>query len=313
VIACLVAIAHAASLYAVVTELGGNETETVQYVVSIDPTSGQLKSVTPTLVITGSSLMYDGISTFDDINGNFFYCPDWPSPLIYSVDVEANAIRPPIYIPAQNEVGLERLEYDPALQNVLALVTVQTGRLDKAYLVSIPVESKGGFKVYGTFSTSFYIYSTDAYNNNFYIVGKNVTTSQWQILTINLTSSSSNPISSVNINGSGCPTTAYPIKFVYDAVLNKFFAYAESQSGNQLSYAVWTIAANGACTSSAPLNIPSGITTSYTYDAADHILWVGHTTNGGSYAVSYSVQNSTVLKQLPISYVPEALEFAYKH
>jgi len=255
-------------------------------------------------VIAGGSLMWDGISSFDDQHGVFYYSPDWPAPLIYSASVVTSSVLAPIYIPGQ--MGIDRLEYDPAYGQLLVLMTVQKGKLDEAYLVSLPVASPGGFKTVGVFQSGVVVYSTDAYQNNFYALVK-APTALFSLLTVNL-SNPAKPISNVPVT---CDNTTLPIKLVYDAVLNHFWAYAEVWKGSQLSYAVWSFTANGNCTLS-PINIPSGITTSYSYDAADHILWLGHTTNGGNYVISYAVQTQ-IVKPIPTTYVPEALEFAYKN
>lgn len=38
--------------------------------------------------IAGSSLTFDGISTFNDDKGIFYYAPNWPAPFVFSADVK---------------------------------------------------------------------------------------------------------------------------------------------------------------------------------------------------------------------------------
>jgi len=88
------------TIYGLITVAGGNSTQTVLQTVQIDPNTGKFAMVARNIFYVGTSGTYEGISTFDQVNQNFFYATDFYTSFVLGVNVGSSKLLPPISIDA---------------------------------------------------------------------------------------------------------------------------------------------------------------------------------------------------------------------
>jgi hypothetical protein len=136
------------SIYAVITELGAQNTETIQYVTRINLATGEASNVVQTFIIAGDSQTLDGISTFDPTKNTYYYATDFVAPFVYQANVKTASLLPPIYLGGYNTISLL---FDKAASRLLTLVG---DNKDNTYLVTLPVNG-GPSQVYLQFPADF--------------------------------------------------------------------------------------------------------------------------------------------------------------
>jgi len=311
---CLVALtgiassAKGAALYSVVTE--ATATETLLWLVQIDTTSGAVTNVTEAMVYAGGSATIDGISTFYQTKGRYYWATNFEDAFVHEADVNKKQLLPPTDFGATEILGLN---YDEGKRRLLTLFTVSG---EGTFLTS----SGSGivnffFQLPSSFDTARDMTSAvDETKQNYYLivdVGK--TSVKYEVATFDIDFAAL--ASQVPLDDKTCGTLD-PQFAAYDAESGNLIgsSVVYNQTSGSLAYFYTVISPKtGVCQMTA-LPVLNGIVTCWTYNPLTKELWFGEATDGGSYIYSYNTQSGQLSQPLLIKgyLVPESIEISYR-
>jgi len=273
-------------LYGIITDFGGDNTETIVFTVQIDPATGKWLKIVKNFIYVGGSGTYDGISGYDSDKDVLYYATDFSSPFLFSSDLSNQVLLAPISL---GFASIWIIDYDSSQKRLL--IYGEISQEDGMGLVSYSTSGGKGellsrlpeFKsIAGT--------AIDSANQLYYIIGTN--SSAWSIGTVDLTDpdelKSNYPI---KCNFSGLYSFEVNTLY-YDSDTKNLISIAVTNSP-KLAYwlAIIPLSGNGACTAYPIPTSVFGIGTCFTYDQMSKTLWFGFAPNGPSKLISYDVGN----------------------
>jgi len=302
--------ASTGTLYAVATLFSKNESMTLQFTLAVNPNTGDYTKIVENFAIGGSSETEDGISSFDDDRGVFYYAPNWPVPFVFSADVKLQKLLAPLYL---GGTSVLRLDYDDAGATLYTLLEATQDKKAGGYLIATAAVS-GSTREVMKFPSEFdfsVIAATDVYNSNYYLMamhGKNTTS--YELATFNLTDTSATP-NVTHIHG--CKT-GYVEFMVLDQSSSTFYAVTETLVNSKLSYYLWTFDQSGTC-QEVKIPIPEGIVTCFTYDQTNDIVWMALAPNGPTYLYGFDVSLKVIYKAIMLEpgLLPVMIEWSATH
>jgi len=305
-------LASAGHVYVFINAMGIHGSEQVQQTVRIDDNNGDIENVTNNFVITGGfSITYGGISSFNDDQGIFYYVSDWPSPLIFSADVNTKQLLPPVYVPGNL---IQSIKYDNATGNLYALVLLQKRKLYKGYVFTIPQTSSGKFRIAGSFNLTTTEYGTDAYNDQFFVLTKQENATQYDLVTMYL-GTGNHTVDPLPCSFSNLSRVAH---FLYDPNTNNFYIVVIDETNTSKpvwGYSLYAFNRNDkTCHLVTALKLPKeSIAFAFTFDHSYQRLWVGVATEEGYYLYAYLIPSGALYKAIALPDLPLAIEFSEAH
>ena len=285
-----------ANVYGIVFGFGGQDTQSLVYTVQIDPKTGAFTTVTENFIYVGSAATFDGLSTFDQNQGDFYYTTDFESSFVFSVDTTKGALNPPI---STSAVGVSQILWDHGNDQLLV-----TGEYENDTQIIITVPTTGPSQELFNYSTVdveyLYSHTLDWKNGIYYVTYETTTTSTFNLGQFSLTTPSD--FTSVKFP---C-ANIYTLDIYYDYNLKGLLGVGENPKRETFSY--FEIV-NGVCTETL---IPADlyIVTCSSYDPTTGILYLGFVNNTAPYLGLFdttkktltAVALDTVLTDLEVSY-----------
>jgi len=283
-------------LYGIITDFGGDNTETIVYTVQIDLTTGKWIRIVKNFIYVGGSATYDGISGYDSDRDVLYYATDFSSPFLFSSDLENQVLLAPISL---GLASVETIDYDSSKKRLLIYGALP----DKQGNGLIAYSTTGGagglmsrLPEYKSIAST----AVDSDNQLYYAIGTN--TSAWNIGTIDLNDPN-------NLKSNYPITCNFTIPYSFD--VNSL--YYDSDTKNLIAITVTTkpalaywvsvipIDGMGKCTAYPIKTSSFGIATCFTYDQMTKTLWFGFARNGPSQLISYDVNTFTTTKEFDFS------------
>jgi len=304
------------NLYTVVTEFGGDFTETIVWTGSIDLTTGSINKLVENFIYVGGSATYDGISDYDEANGFYYFSNDVSTPFIYSSDVRKQVIRPTISTGAQTVL---RIHHDSTNNRLLSVQQQNTGT---GYVVQVPTTTDGGKASVLTALPSNVNYDAilvsafDDQSQMFYLLAGNMTNPNGPYyLSTSLFSNPQPTYQSVLLAGacpSGIAVKTFPQYIAYDSVRKQVIAGVEKFINQDIQYSIYIIQPNGACAArQIPLPV-FGIITAWAYDSTTRLMYFALAPNGSPLIYAVNVDTMVLTQSIVVPFVPSSLEVSYK-
>jgi len=293
------------ALFVVVTEFVAQDSETAQYITKVNLNTGELTNVVETMVFAGGSITVDGISTFDEANGVYYYSTDAGESYVFNADVRNKKLLPTISL---NVEETDSLAFDN--KNTILYGTVSTKTVNG--LIAFPTSEKTPYKVLYEFPDTFnfrYVVSShfDSNAQVLYMLtqyGQNATGINTALSTVDVTSS---PVT-VKSTVLDCKVKLFAQFVTVDEKNGTVYTVGQPMSQQ---YYFATIDMNGNCEQTVLEFKTQGIVTCHTYDPQDEIIYIGYATNGGAYIYGFDIASKTLDTGILIKgVVPESMEFS---
>jgi hypothetical protein len=287
------------TLYGIITEFNGNNTQTVVYTVTVDPSTGKFTHVAENFIYIGSSATYDGIAAFDQKKNYLYYSTDFEASFVYGIDVTKGEILPPISI---NSETITSIDWDGKNQQLLILGIFQD-RSSAVYTFpySGPSVLLINFTAQGinTPQTTFLDWAKGMY----YLVYFDAAKSQYNLGSFPI--SSPKAVQSTPLN---CGKTFSPDYLFLDSSSGILFGVGFDSSVSTYKY--YTIKGTACTVSDIGL---TGVVTAATYDPTKNILQMGYVDKAtGPNMVTLDTASSKVVSKIPTQRVLEDLQVSYQ-
>jgi len=263
---------NSGDLYIVVTEVSDGDILEV-YTLKLD-INGNTEKVTGNFkYLTGISETEDGISVFDQDKDIMYYTTDTDSTFVYSMDVNAKTLLPPISLGAR---GIIKMNYDTDEKRIIFTIRNYNNLLS---MISYSTMKSGYFSLntlISRFDVDMYVDGTlDAFHQYYYMVYANL--SAFGIAKFS-TGSVNAPITTTVLQ---CGVTNLVVNYIiYDPVRLTLFGVGSTFSPS-LKYHLLTIhPTTFKCSTSMIKTAEFGIATAYSYNPKTHLLYVGWAPNG---------------------------------
>jgi len=276
-------VANASSLYGIVQWFGANDTQVQNYLIEIDPTSGNWTNITDTFDSIFFSFDNLGISGYDQENQIFYYATNFDASFIYRADTQTGENLPPLatastmVLSIVNDQINDQMLFNGIYGNDSLIVTIPTNPARGSEIFFNFTEV--GISVYGVVSTV-----VDNVAGTFYVlylpvVAVNVTASLGQFPLAD-----PSPSKFTNITW---PCGKYlPDFLAYDSTLQKFVGiHSEGYVYHYLE-----VTSDGLKCTITPLGeFLEGLETACTYDPTTTNLYFSYVTSFGTQLGIYNV------------------------
>jgi len=292
-------------LYGIVTEFSFSGEDTLLWTIKYDRTTGSWQNVTENMIYSGGSATIDGISTFDQNKGVYYFATDFAGAFIFASDVINKRTLAPIFL---NVASIEGLIFDNH-NNHLYVLAINSGKMvligvtpqGTRTVAAIPPSYNAGYIMVGAVDIS----------SNFYLAAKVGAEPQPTYAIATFNTNTGQILSSVNFS-SDCENL-FPQRLVWDTITSTLIGGGMSLgANNDLEY--WFLRVNprtGQCTKKR-IAVNTGIVTCWTYDSTKGYLWLGEAVNGGAYLYFYNIAANILSTPTRVSgfVVPESIEYS---
>jgi len=261
----------ATTVYATAYLVGDHRSETDSFTVRITQGHSNAQRLLRTRRVVGAAGSFDGISTFDHVNGRMYHSNDEEDAYIWPIDVKNKTLLSPILANNVNNGAVAVLVYDNVKERVLAffLNTAQT----YAQLISIPDPISGGnvkrlaAETLQSFDVGdprfqwqlIFDAAVDAKNQILYVVAADAAHNNVYYLTSIDISKVNGAVTQTPIScASGPAAKIYAQRVAFDTNSGNVLVAAAGNPGTLPLYQVWTVdVSTGAC-SAIDFVLPAG-------------------------------------------------------
>jgi hypothetical protein len=285
------------TLYGIITDFEGNNTQTVVLTVQVDPATGAFTRVAENFVYVGSSATYDGIAGYDQQKNYLYYSSDFESAFVYGVDVTKGEILPPISI---NSESVNSIEWDGKNQQLLILGEFQD---HSAAVYTFPYVGPSveliNFTAQGIpIPQTTYL---DWGKGIYYLIYYSTAKSQYYLVQFPISNAAS--LQSTPLN---CGNAFSPDYLFLDSTSGVLFGVGFNATGKLYKY--FTI--KGTTCSVVDVGL-TGIVTAATYDPTSHMLYLGYASTGNA-LLTLDITTLKVISKPSTLRVLEDLQVSYK-
>eukprot|EP01120_Amphizonella_sp_Union-15-10_P005907 TRINITY_DN1818_c0_g1_i1.p1 TRINITY_DN1818_c0_g1~~TRINITY_DN1818_c0_g1_i1.p1 ORF type:complete len:318 (-),score=34.94 TRINITY_DN1818_c0_g1_i1:41-994(-) len=306
----LISSVRGATLYAVVTEFPAQFSQTSQFIVSVNPSTGALSNVVETFIYAGSSGTIDGISTFDETRGVYYYATDSFTSWVYEANVRTKNLLPPISFEVDQ---VSNLNFDDL--NGRLIVTVEnklSNGQSQANILAFPVNQKTPiqtiFTLPPTINTGYVMATTfDSRTQTYYLLAQ---TTNATGLDYSISAISKNTILTNKLK---CQNPIFGQYLAYDSLAGLFYATGMAYSANEYYFVSFDLQGN--CEQyELPFKASPTIVTCSAYDPSSKSIYYGVATNAGGFIYNFDIKNKTLQGVMLGSgaYTPESLEISQR-
>eukprot|EP01120_Amphizonella_sp_Union-15-10_P005908 TRINITY_DN1818_c0_g2_i1.p1 TRINITY_DN1818_c0_g2~~TRINITY_DN1818_c0_g2_i1.p1 ORF type:complete len:321 (-),score=35.61 TRINITY_DN1818_c0_g2_i1:41-1003(-) len=309
----LISSVRGTTLYAVVTESRAQFSQFSQFIVTINPSTGTFSNVVETFIYaSGSSTTVNGISTFDDKRGVYYYATDSITSWVYEANVRTKNLLPPISFEVDQ---VSNLNFDDLNGRLIATVESKLSNgQSQANILAFPVNQQTPiqtiFTLPPTINTGFVMATTfDSNTQTYYILAQttNATGPDYSISVISNNSIFTNKLK--------CQNPYFGQYLAYDSSAGLFYATGLAYNENQFYFVSFDLQGN--CEQyeiSIKDSISSAIITCSAYDPSSKSIYYGVSTSVGGFIYSFDIKNKTLQGVVLGSgaFTPESLEISQR-
>lgn len=281
----LLIIGVSGNLYGTINEQFNGRTH--QWMISINNTNGESTKIVETFTLIGSSVGDNALSAFDNLNNIYYYSYNYPSAIIFRIDIQNKISLPPIYYTGADSIS--SMVYD---QNghrlIVSIITKNVGSIIAIYGDSL-IQTL--YQIPTTININWNQVLAINDEDSLYFIAKSTTIGY--IMTI-LNLSTHTVIQTSPIK---CVDPVIPQYIVFDKTTNSLVGFATTNSNPVMI----TLQQNGICNQMNLQYKGDDMIIDGTFDYNNRIIYMNVLTSTGSQLVAWSLANMKIVNTINLN------------